>query len=126
MDIIGIIAEQRIREAQSQGCFDNLPGQGHPLQLEDNSQVPEDLRLAYKMLRNAGFTPPEIEDRKEALSIMEILKHCNDEQEKVRQMRKLDVVLERIGRARGHPVSLKDVDPYYERIVDRVCSGKNG
>ncbi|MEG2005120.1 MAG: DUF1992 domain-containing protein [Bilophila sp.] len=126
MDIIGIIAEQRIREAQSQGTFDNLPGQGQPLQLEDDSQVPEDLRLAYKMLRNAGFAPPELEDRKEAQSIMEFLKHCDDEQEKVRQMRKLDVILARISRSRGHSVSLSDTNPYYTQVIDKISVREKG
>ena len=47
------IAEQRILEAQRAGAFDNLPGKGKPLELEDLSWVPEDLRIGYHVLKNA-------------------------------------------------------------------------
>ena len=61
--VIQSIAEQRIAEAQQQGAFDNLPGAGRPLQLEDDSHIPPELRMAYKVLRNAGCLPPEMQDR---------------------------------------------------------------
>ena len=48
---IQIIAENRIREAQQNGEFDNLPGMGKPLEFEDDSNIPEDLRMAYKILK---------------------------------------------------------------------------
>ena len=57
MDAISIIAEQRIREACERGAFDSLPGAGKPLELEDDSHIPEDLRMAYKLLKNAGYVP---------------------------------------------------------------------
>jgi hypothetical protein len=47
------VAEKRINEAIQRGEFDNLPGSGEPLNLEDDRQIPDDLRLAYKILRNA-------------------------------------------------------------------------
>lgn len=52
--VIQFIAEKRIEEAQAKGEFDNLPGRGRPLELEDMSHVPEELRMAYKILRNAA------------------------------------------------------------------------
>ena len=54
------IVEQRIKEAMEKGEFDNLPGKGRPIPLEDDSHVPEDLRLAYKVLKNADCLPPEL------------------------------------------------------------------
>lgn len=96
MDAISIIAEQRIREACERGAFDSLPGAGKPLELEDDSHIPEDLRMAYKLLKNAGYVPEEVLDRKEAQSIVDALEKCGDEQEKVRQMKKLEVVIARI------------------------------
>ena len=86
MDAISIIAEQRIREACERGDFDSLPGAGKPLELEDDSHIPEDLRMAYKLLKNAGYVPEEVLDRKEAQSIVDALEKCGDEQEKIRQM----------------------------------------
>ena len=45
-------AEQRILEAQTQGVFDDLPGAGAPLKLDDDAMVPEELRAAYRILKN--------------------------------------------------------------------------
>ena len=59
------VAEKRINEAIQRGEFDNLPGSGEPLNLEDDRQIPDDLRLAYKVLRNADCLPPELELKKE-------------------------------------------------------------
>ncbi len=59
--MLDFIAEQRIAEAIENGDFDDLPGSGKPLELDDDSLVPEELRLAYRVLKNAGFVPPEIE-----------------------------------------------------------------
>lgn len=51
------LAEERIREAIDRGDFDDLPGKGKPLDLEDDRHLPDDLRLAYKILKNAGCLP---------------------------------------------------------------------
>jgi hypothetical protein len=76
------IAEQRILEAQRKGDFDNLPGKGKPLQLEDLSTVPEDLRMGYKILKNAGVLPPEAELLKDIHILEDLLKHVEEEGEK--------------------------------------------
>src|SRR5262249_45376804 len=55
------IAEEKILEAQRAGAFDDLPGKGQPLHLEDLNWVPEDLRLGYMVLKNAHVLPPEAE-----------------------------------------------------------------
>ena len=57
-----LIAERKIAEALARGELDNLPGEGRPLELDDDALVPEDLRLAYRILKNAGFVPPEVEE----------------------------------------------------------------
>jgi hypothetical protein len=55
------IAENRIREAMEQGEFDNLPGAGEPLSLEEYFATPEELRMAYSVLKNANCRPLEVE-----------------------------------------------------------------
>jgi hypothetical protein len=55
------IAENRIREAMEQGAFDNLPGAGRPISLEDYFSTPEDMRMAYSILKNANCRPLEVE-----------------------------------------------------------------
>lgn len=57
------IAERRIAEAVSQGEFDNLPGAGRPLDLDDlDPSLPEELRLAYRVLKNAGMNAADTQD----------------------------------------------------------------
>ena len=55
------LAEKKIQEAIERGELDDLPGAGRPLELDDDALVPEDLRLAYRILKNAGYVPPEVE-----------------------------------------------------------------
>jgi hypothetical protein len=51
------VSERRIQDAIEAGEFDNLEGAGKPLQMDDNPFVPEDMRVAYKVLKNSGFAP---------------------------------------------------------------------
>ena len=76
------IAEQRILEAQRAGAFDNLPGKGKPLELEDLSWVPEELRLGYHVLKNAHVLPPEVELLKDIHILEDLLKHVEEEGER--------------------------------------------
>src|SRR2546426_10173165 len=59
------LIDQKIREAIAQGEFDNLPGKGEPVDLSENPFEDPELRLAHRMLRNAGFAPSWIEERKD-------------------------------------------------------------
>jgi hypothetical protein len=73
MDFLDRIAEQRIADAVQAGAFDDLPGAGRPLDLGDDLLVPEELRAAYRILRNAGYLPPEVEARREAANLRALL-----------------------------------------------------
>ena len=77
------IVEERIKEAQSRGEFDDLPGRGAPLAMEDDSHIPEELRLAYKILRNADCLPPELELKKEIRQMEDMLDGIPDEKENI-------------------------------------------
>jgi hypothetical protein len=55
------IAESRIREAIEQGEFQNLPGSGRPLDLEEYFGAPADMRMAFSILKNAKCVPAEVE-----------------------------------------------------------------
>jgi hypothetical protein len=90
MDILAKIAEQRIREAMERGEFDNLAYQGKPLQLEDLSGVPEHLRMGYKILKDAGVLPPEMQLKKELLTLQDLINACYDEDERHRLQHKLN------------------------------------
>ena len=78
MDPLHRLAEQKIEEALREGLFDNLPGQGLPLVLEDLSRVPPELRASWILLKTHGFLPPELEARKEWLRLEDLLAACTD------------------------------------------------
>lgn len=66
-----IVVENKIKEAIDSGLFDDLPGQGRPLNLHENLHEPAVWRLAYKMLHDHGFTLPWIAERKEIEEALE-------------------------------------------------------
>lgn len=69
MLLLDLLAERRITEAMEKGAFDGLEGAGRPLPEDDLGLVPEELRAGYRLLKNAGYIPPELEMRKEAISL---------------------------------------------------------
>ena len=93
MEYMHKIAEERIREAMEEGRFDNLPGKGKPLNLEDESGIPEDVRLAFKILKNAGCLPIEMEVRKEIYSLRQLINTTIDEATRSELRRELNFLL---------------------------------
>lgn len=91
MNWIASIAEERIREADREGKFANLPGKGKPLVLDDDALVPEELRMAFRMLKNAGMIPEEMQLRKDMVTLNELLICCRDEEERVKLRNELTV-----------------------------------
>lgn len=65
------LAEDRIRKAIENGAFDDLPGMGRPLSLNENPHADPEWRLALKLLKDSGFTLPWIETRREIESGIE-------------------------------------------------------
>ncbi len=59
------LAEQRIAKAIEDGTLKVDGWKNKPLPLDDDSFVPDDLKMAYKILKNSGYVPPEVELRKE-------------------------------------------------------------
>jgi hypothetical protein len=73
MSFLDKLVEEKIQRAREEGAFDNLPGKGKPLDLDEDAFIPDDLRLTYKILKNAGCLPPELELRKEIFSLGQML-----------------------------------------------------
>ncbi|MDQ0337468.1 hypothetical protein J2S00_000238 [Caldalkalibacillus uzonensis] len=90
MDILSQIAEEKIREAIKKGEFNNLSGQGKPLNLEDLSRVPEDLRAGYKLLKNAGVLPEELQLKKELVNLESLIECCYDDEQKAKLKKELN------------------------------------
>ncbi|MFP4316188.1 MAG: DnaJ family domain-containing protein [Desulfovibrionales bacterium] len=120
MDALHWIAEQLIEEAIKRGEFDNLPGKGRPLKLKDDSHIPPELRMAYKILKNSGHAPPELEEQKEISRIEDLLENCKDEQERLRQIKKLNYLVMKLNARRRKHVDLERKQRYYGKIVQRV------
>ena len=123
-NIFDKIAEERIREAIERGEFDDLPGKGEPLDLEDDSHLPADLRLAYKILKNADCLPPELELRKEIRRTEDLLAGIQDTQEKYKQMKKLNYLIMKLNMTRRTSVTMEENQRYYEKVVEKMDSTK--
>jgi len=93
MSFFDRLVEERIQQAQEEGAFDNLPGKGRPLRLEDDSLVPEDLRLTYKILKNSGCLPIEMELRKEIFSLRQLLDAAVDADTRREIRRELNLLI---------------------------------
>ncbi|MEF8792472.1 DnaJ family domain-containing protein [Thiohalorhabdus sp.] len=118
------LAEQRIQEAQEKGAFDNLPGAGKPLDLEDDAMVPEELRTAYRMLKNSGHLPPELATNAEIREIEDLLERVDDPEALGRARARLEVLVERVQLGRGRPSSLRTEQVYKEKLLARLGSGE--
>jgi len=114
------LIEEKIQEAIRRGDFENLPGRGQPLQLEDDSHLPDDLRLAYKILKNADCLPPELQLRKDIRQTEELLAGIQDTKEKYRQMKKLNFMIMKLNMMRRVSPLLEEGQHYYEKVVDKI------
>jgi hypothetical protein len=97
------LAEERIRDAMDRGVFDHLPGCGKPLVLDDDSGVPEELRMAYRVLKNAGLVPEELELRRGITALEESLAAPGDATERAATRRRLTFLRTRL-ESRGGPL----------------------
>ena len=114
------VVEERIREAQKDGAFDNLPGQGKPLQLEDQSLVPEDLRMAYHILKNAHVLPPEAEVQKEIRTLQDLLKYVEEEGERRALLKEIEWKFIRLDLLRRRSFSWQTSRFYGKKLVQRL------
>ncbi|MCP4745594.1 MAG: DUF1992 domain-containing protein [Desulfobacteraceae bacterium] len=117
------IVEDRIKTAQKKGLFDNLVPAGKPLKFNDDRHIPEDLRLAYKILKNADFLPPEIEARKQILQTQELLAETEDTATKYRLLNKLNCLIMKVNAARKGNIRFEIPQCYMSSVVNRFSSG---
>jgi hypothetical protein len=107
--MLDFLAERKIDEAVSRGELDGLPGAGRPLELDDDALIPEDLRLAYRILKNAGYVPPEVEHLAELRRLEElVIRGDTDVEAHSRAVRKLALLKTRIE------------SRYYEKALRRL------
>ena len=121
-DAIAFVAEQKIQEALQNGEFDRLPGIGKPLVMEDLSHLPPEARMAYTILKNSGFADAP-QDMQRPLSPDKALRRSSPEAGTTNDsLRKLDVMMRRIRRARGQTDFLPPIvdSLYLDKLLKRV------
>jgi len=120
MDILAVIAEQKILEAIAQGEFDCLENAGKSIVLDDLPWVPDDLRMSYRVLRNAGCLPPELELRNEIISLRCLLRTIDNDLDRTKKLRELNFKLMKISELRGKPFLFEDFPEYEEKLRRRL------
>ncbi|MGF6856511.1 DnaJ family domain-containing protein [Paraburkholderia sp. CI3] len=118
MKLLDALVEQRIAAAAARGEFDDLPGAGAPLALDDDALVPEEVRVANRILKNAGFVPPAVEQLRALRDLQTELNAVSDQPTRCRlqaRMLALDMALESL---RGGPMVLPR--EYCRRIAERL------
>ena len=120
------IIEERIRRSQQKGEFENLEGAGKPLKFENDGHVAGELRLAYKILKNADCLPPEIELKNEIKRTQELLSGMEDTAEKYRTLKKLNFLIMKLNSIGNKSIELDMPQKYSGKLVDRLeVSKKN-
>ena len=76
------IVEEMIKKAQARGEFDNLPGKGKPIDLTEYFEMPEDVRVAQSVLKNAGMKSREVDLLKEIAELRQALTKVVNEKKK--------------------------------------------
>lgn len=121
MNLFDRIAETRIQEALERGELRGLAGEGQPLVLDDDSAVPEELRAAYRLLKNAGFLPQELQLRRELREAEQLLQQL-PESERSRARARLELLQARLASSRRRPINLLLEDQYRQRLLERLDS----
>jgi hypothetical protein len=119
MHAFEVIAEQRIREAAERGDLDNLPGAGRPLDLDEDLLEPEDLRMAYRILKNAGYVPPEVHTLNEIGALQRLIQSLDDGEARDNALRKLRLLSLQLGEMRCGNLQLEA--DYYGKLIDRLA-----
>lgn len=128
MELLDQVAEARIREAQSQGEFDNLPGAGQPIKLDADELVDPSLRVAYRILKNSGFVPAEVVQRQQIGNIEALLQQVSDPDKRealiaelLRQLAGLDTTHLCVGSRAQYIRQLFDRLAGRDRVIDSDC-----
>jgi hypothetical protein len=119
------IAEERISAAIQRGEFDDLAGTGRPIAEEHGWQlIAPELRMAYRLLKNAGYLPEEVRLLREIQDVQTLLRACTEPDQDHLLRRRLTILLQRLGDTRGGNLLLQE--DYCRRIAERLDSAESG
>ena len=114
------IAESRILEAIQDGAFDNLEGKGQPLVLDNDRDIPPELRMAYKILKMADCLPPELELQKQIITLQDMMAGLPDEAAKLQQMRRLNFLTMKLNMLRRVSPLLQEHNDYSAKVLEKL------
>ena len=129
MDIFSRIAERKIMQAIEHGEFDHLENAGKPVDLNDDAGIPQDLKLTYRVMKNSGCLPPELELRNEIMTLRDLLRTIDDDRERIKKLRELNFKLLKLCELRKKPFFLHDFPEYEEKIYQKLTredAGRKG
>lgn len=115
------LVEARIQEALERGDFENLPDAGRRLDLEDDPFIPDDMRLACRILKNAGYIPPEMELHRDISSVESELAGSEDAASRRRSLKKLELLYMKMDESRQQQANLALQQEYYDRVISRLA-----
>jgi hypothetical protein len=115
---LDLLAEQRIAEALARGELSNLPGEGQPLALDDDALIPEELRIAYRILKNAGFVPPEVACLRQIADLERLVDSSAEGETRRRAMARLNLLLAQLD-ARPGAGRCTTQREYRDRLIER-------
>jgi hypothetical protein len=114
------IVEEKIRQAQRDGLFDDLPGKGKPLHLDDDSHVAPALRVSWRILKNAGILPPEMQLRREISNLRQMLDQVQDEGEAKELVREINEKILESNIMGGFSISGGMDQVYAEKVMEKI------
>lgn len=111
--------EAKLADAARRGEFDGLPGAGKPLELDDDRDVPDELRMAFRVMKNAGYVPEAVRLRGEIASAEALLRAADDTAARDRAARRLRVLLDRLNQE-GDGRGLISESGYFGQLCERL------
>jgi hypothetical protein len=122
MHFLELIAERKIAEAEREGALQDLPGEGAPLAIDDDPQIPEYLRMAYRILKNAGLVPEEISMLREVAQLEALVRETEPEDSASRHaVRRLELLRMKLDQASPGRSSLLLGERYRQRVLERMA-----
>lgn len=115
-----LLAERKIAEAIDRGEFDRLPGHGRPLDLDDDPLIPEDLRVAYRILKNAGCVPPEVESLRTIAALERLVDAAPDGERRRSAVLKLELLRAQLEASRPGRAAASAEPRYQSRLLARL------
>lgn len=121
MWLIDELAEARIADAIRTGEFEGLPGAGERIHVEHDNLIPEELRVAYRLLKNAGYVPQEVSVLNEISEVEQLMASLDEGERKSSAIKRLNLLRAQLGVC-SESLYLKR--EYSNKIIHKLAQAK--